>query len=70
MSLPAFSLLLFALAVPLPAPLTIAASALAGGCIEVFTVNWATTPSSKYRQTSSRAFPPCGDAKIRPNYAA
>ncbi|HEX6450147.1 MAG TPA: MFS transporter [Trebonia sp.] len=58
MSLPAFSPLLFALAVPLPAPVAIAASALAGGCMEVFTVNWATTlqqeiPADKLSRISS-----------------
>jgi MFS family permease len=58
MSLPAFSLLLFALAVPLPVPLTITASVLAGGCVEVFTVNWATTlqqeiPADKLSRISS-----------------
>jgi MFS family permease len=42
LSLPAFSLLLFALAVPLTIPLDIAAATVAGGCVEVFSVGWAT----------------------------
>lgn len=42
LAVPPYSLLLFALAVPLPLPADLAAAALAGGCVEVFTVNWAT----------------------------
>ena len=40
---PAFSALFWALAVPLPAAPDIAVSFLAGGCLEVFEVCWATT---------------------------
>jgi MFS family permease len=43
LSVPAYSLLLFALAVPLPVPLDLAAALVAGGSLEVFTVCWATT---------------------------
>jgi hypothetical protein len=41
-SVPAFGVLLFALAVPLAVPLDAAAACLAGGSVEVFTVSWAT----------------------------
>ena len=43
LSVPAFSLLLFSLAVPLAVPLIAAAALVAGGCAEVFVVNWVTT---------------------------
>jgi len=43
LSVPAYSLLLFALAVPLPVPPDLAAALVAGGSLEVFTVCWATT---------------------------
>jgi MFS family permease len=43
LSVPAFSLLLFSLAVPLAVPLIAAAALVAGGCVEVFAVNWVTT---------------------------
>jgi MFS family permease len=43
LSVPAYSLLLFALAVPLPVPLDLVAALAAGGSLEVFTVCWATT---------------------------
>jgi MFS family permease len=43
LSVPAFSLVLLALAVPLAVPLDVAAAILAGACLEVFTVSWATT---------------------------
>ena len=43
LSIPAYSLLLFALAVPLPVPLDVGAAVAAGGSLEVFTVCWATT---------------------------
>ena len=43
LSVPAYSLLLFALAVPLPVPLDLGAALAAGGSLEVFTVCWATT---------------------------
>lgn len=42
LSVPAFSALLFALAVPLAVPLDITASFFAGGCLEVFGVSWTT----------------------------
>lgn len=58
LSVPAFSLLLFALAVPLPVPLDVAAAIVAGGCLEVLSVSWATTlqqeiPSEKLSRVSS-----------------
>jgi len=58
LSVPAFSVLLFALAVPLAVPPNIAASFLAGACLEVFTVSWATTlqqqiPPEKLSRVSS-----------------
>ena len=58
LSVPAFSLVLFALAVPLAVPLDVAAAALAGACLEVFTVSWATTlqqeiPPEKLSRVSS-----------------
>jgi MFS family permease len=58
LSLPAFSLLLFALAVPLTIPLDIAAAITAGGCVEVFSVGWATAmqqeiPPDKLSRVSS-----------------
>jgi hypothetical protein len=43
LAVPAYSLLLFALAVPLPVPLDLAAALVAGGSLEVYTVCWATT---------------------------
>jgi MFS family permease len=43
LSIPAYSLLLFALAVPLPVPLDLTAALVAGASLEVFTVCWATT---------------------------
>jgi len=43
LSVPAYSLLLFALAVPLPVSLDLAAALTAGGSLEIFTVCWATT---------------------------
>jgi MFS family permease len=43
LSVPAYSLLPFALAVPLPVPLDLAAALVAGGSLEVFTICWATT---------------------------
>jgi MFS family permease len=42
LSVPALSLVLFALAIPLAVPLIAAAALAAGGCLEVFEVNWAT----------------------------
>jgi predicted MFS family arabinose efflux permease len=43
LSVPAYSLLMFALAAPLPVPLDLVAALVAGGSLEVFTVCWATT---------------------------
>jgi len=40
---PAFAVLMFALAVPLAVPLDAAAALFAGGCAEIFVVNWTTT---------------------------
>jgi MFS family permease len=42
LSVPAFSVVLFALAVPLAVPLDIMASFFAGACLEVFGVSWTT----------------------------
>jgi MFS family permease len=58
LSIPAYSVLLFALAVPLPVPLDMAAAVLAGGCLELFSVSWATTmqqeiPPAKLSRVSS-----------------
>lgn len=58
LSVPAYSLLLFALAVPLPVPLDLAAALVAGGSLEVFTVCWATTmqqevPPGKFSRVAS-----------------
>jgi MFS family permease len=58
LSVPTFSLLLFALAVPLAIPFDVAAAVLAGGCLEVFNVSWDTTlqqeiPPEKLSRVSS-----------------
>jgi len=58
LSVPAFSAVLFALAVPLAVPLDAAAAFFAGGCLEVFGVSWATTmqqeiPPEKLSRVSS-----------------
>jgi MFS family permease len=58
LSVPAFSVLLLALAVPLAVPLDVTAAVLAGGGVEVFTVSWATTlqqeiPPEKLSRVSS-----------------
>lgn len=58
LSVPTFSLVLFALAAPLAVPLDMAAAVLAGGCVEVFSVSWATTmqqeiPPEKLSRVSS-----------------
>jgi MFS family permease len=42
-SVPAFAVLLFALAAPVPLAADLVAAALAGGCLEVYMVGWATT---------------------------
>lgn len=57
-SIPAYAPLLLALAVPLALPLDIAAAFLAGGCLEIFAVCWATTlqqeiPPAKLSRISS-----------------
>jgi predicted MFS family arabinose efflux permease len=57
-SVPAFALLLFALAVPLAVPLDVAAAFLAAASAEVFTVSWATTlqqeiPADRLSRVSS-----------------
>jgi MFS family permease len=80
-SVPAFSALLFALAVPLATPLDIAAAFFAGGCLEVFGVSWATTlqqeiPAEKLSRVSSYdalggyALTPVGTAIAGPLAAA
>jgi predicted MFS family arabinose efflux permease len=77
LSVPAFSVFLFALAVPLAVAWIAAAALLAGGCQEVFTVNWATTmqqeipPSmlsrlSSYDLLGSFALAPIGAAVAGP----
>lgn len=43
LSIPVYSILLFALAVPLTVPLIAAAALIAGTCLEVLEVNWTTT---------------------------
>jgi hypothetical protein len=43
LAVPPYSLLLFALAVPLRLPLDLTVAAISGGCVEVYSVNWATT---------------------------
>jgi predicted MFS family arabinose efflux permease len=57
-SVPGFSLLLFALAVPLAVPFDAAAAAVGGACVEVFSVSWATAlqqeiPPEKLSRVSS-----------------
>jgi MFS family permease len=57
-SVPAFSLLLFALAVPLAVPFDVVAAAVGGAGVEVFTVSWATAlqqeiPAEKLSRVSS-----------------
>jgi MFS family permease len=77
LSVPAFSVFLFALAVPLAVPLVAAAAFLAGGCLEVFGVNWATTMQqeiqpamlsrlSSYDALGSLALAPVGAAVAGP----
>jgi MFS family permease len=58
LSVPAFSAVLFALAVPLAVPLDITASFFAGACLEVFGVTWTTVlqqeiPPEKLSRISS-----------------
>ena len=77
LSVPSFSVFLFALAVPLAVPLVAAAALLAGGCLEVFSVNWATTMQqeippamlsrlSSYDALGSLALSPAGTAAAGP----
>lgn len=76
-SVPAFSLLLFALAIPLAVPFDVAAAVLGGAGVEVFTVSWATAlqqeippekPSrvSSYDALGSFALAPIGTAVAGP----
>ncbi|MEP7023749.1 MAG: MFS transporter [Actinomycetota bacterium] len=58
LSVPAFSVILFALAVPLPVPLDVAAAFFSGCCLEVLSVCWFTTlqqeiPPDKLSRISS-----------------
>jgi MFS family permease len=58
LAVPAYSLLLFALAAPLPVAADMTAALVAGGSLEVFTVCWATTmqqeiPSAKLSRVAS-----------------
>ena len=55
---PALSVFLFALAVPLPVAWDAATALLAGGCLEVFWVSWATAMQQESRQPSCPACPP------------
>lgn len=77
LSVPADSVFLLALAVPLPVSVIAAAAFLAGGCIEVFSVNWATTMQqeippamlsrlSSYDALGSFALAPVGTAVAGP----
>jgi hypothetical protein len=77
LAVPAFSVFLFALAVPLAVPAVAAAALLAGGCLEVFGVNWATTMQqeipahmlsrlSAYDILGSTALAPLGTAVAGP----
>ena len=74
--MPAFSLVLFALAVPLAVPLVAAAALIAGASLEVFAVNWATTMQqeippamlsrlSSYDALGSLALSPAGTAATK-----
>lgn len=81
LSVPAFSALLFALAVPLEVPLDIMASFFAGGCLEIFGVSWTTilqqeippeklSRISSYDALGSYALAPAGIAIAGPLAAA
>lgn len=81
LAVPPFSLVLFALAVPLAMPLDLAAAAIAGVCVEVWNVSWATTvqqeiPADKLSRVSSYyalgsyALTPAGTAVAGPLAAA
>jgi MFS family permease len=80
-ALPPFAILLFALAVPLAAPLDAVAALLAGGSVEVFSVSWATALQqeippdrlsrvSSYDALGSYALAPAGTAVAGPLAAA
>jgi MFS family permease len=77
LAVPADSVFMLALAVPLPVPVIAAAAFLAGGCAEVFSVNWATTMQqeippamlsrlSSYDALGSFALAPVGTAVAGP----
>jgi MFS family permease len=77
LAVPADALFLLALAVPLPVPVIAAAAFLTGGCVEVFSVNWATTMQqeippamlsrlSSYDALGSFALAPVGTAVAGP----
>lgn len=77
LSVPAFSAVLFALAVPLAVPLDLTASFCAGACLEVFGVSWTTTLQqeippekrsriSSYDALGSNALAPVGIAIAGP----
>ena len=77
LAVPADSVFLLALAVPLPVPLVAAAAFLTGGCLELFGVNWATTMQqeiqpamlsrlSSYDALGSLALAPAGTAAAGP----
>lgn len=77
LSVPALDIYLFALAVPLSAPLVAAAAVFAGGCLSVFGVGWETTlqqeipPTmlsriSSYDALGSLALAPVGTAVAGP----
>jgi MFS family permease len=81
LAVPSFSVFLFALAVPLAVPALAAAALFAGGCVEVFSVNWATTMMqeippemlsrlSAYDMFGSFALAPIGTAVAGPAAAA
>jgi MFS family permease len=77
LAVPADSVLCLALAVPLPVPVIAATAFLTGACIEVFSVNWATTMQqeippamlsrlSSYDALGSFALAPVGTAVAGP----
>jgi MFS family permease len=77
LSVPVFSVFLLALAVPLAVPWIVAVALVAGGCLEVFAVCWATTMQqeipagmlsrlSAYDAVGSNALAPVGTAVAGP----
>ncbi|HEX4063039.1 MAG TPA: MFS transporter [Streptosporangiaceae bacterium] len=77
LAVPAYSVFLFALAIPLAVPLIAAAALLSGGCLTLFGVNWATTMQqeippgmlsrlSSYDALGSLALAPVGAAVAGP----